>query len=204
MNIHPSRKGREIREIRPRYRAEETAERRKSHHQRKDESQAADAMASNPTKPATNRPQRRVTAGQILSMPPKWLSMYDDFITKNAGQVSQIESALRSLTYIIPGWWPHLHFCVFTQQERELIFEIQTRQAASAMPRLHPSPSTRASSCCRSTTTASSRRPSPSCRRRRSGRHMRATRGTGRRRARRTAASPWCCRWSSTRSCCAR
>jgi peroxin-16 len=29
--------------------------------------------------------------------------MYDSFITKNAGQVSQIESALRSLTYIIPG-----------------------------------------------------------------------------------------------------
>ncbi|KAG6009569.1 hypothetical protein E4U21_001936 [Claviceps maximensis] len=36
-------------------------------------------------------------------MPPTWLGMYDDFITKNAGQVSQIESALRSLTYIIPG-----------------------------------------------------------------------------------------------------
>lgn len=67
-------------------------------------------MASNPTKPATNRPQRRATAGQILSMPPKWLSMYDDFITKNAGQVSQIESALRSLTYIIPGWWRRFHF----------------------------------------------------------------------------------------------
>ncbi len=41
--------------------------------------------------------------GQILAMPPKWLSMYEDFIAKNAGQVSQIESALRSLTYIIPG-----------------------------------------------------------------------------------------------------
>ncbi|PNP52363.1 hypothetical protein THARTR1_06967 [Trichoderma harzianum] len=60
-------------------------------------------MSTNATKPAPNRPQRRVTAGQILSMPPKWLGMYDDFITKNAGQVSQIESALRSLTYIIPG-----------------------------------------------------------------------------------------------------
>ncbi|RFU76408.1 peroxisomal membrane pex16 [Trichoderma arundinaceum] len=53
--------------------------------------------AANPTKP------RRATAGQILAMPPKWLGMYDEFITKNAGQVSQIESALRSLTYIIPG-----------------------------------------------------------------------------------------------------
>ncbi|OAQ78233.1 peroxisomal membrane protein pex16 [Purpureocillium lilacinum] len=48
-------------------------------------------------------PRHRPTAGQILSLPPQWLAMYDDFITKNAGQVSQIESALRSLTYIIPG-----------------------------------------------------------------------------------------------------
>ncbi|KAJ3577624.1 hypothetical protein NPX13_g2949 [Xylaria arbuscula] len=39
----------------------------------------------------------------VASMPPKWLHMYSDFITKNAHQVSQIESALRSLTYIIPG-----------------------------------------------------------------------------------------------------
>jgi peroxin-16 len=34
---------------------------------------------------------------------PRWLHLYDEFITKNAHQVSQIESALRSLTYIIPG-----------------------------------------------------------------------------------------------------
>jgi len=32
-----------------------------------------------------------------------YLDMYGDFITKNAGAVSQIESALRSLTYIVPG-----------------------------------------------------------------------------------------------------
>ncbi|GAB7366099.1 hypothetical protein MBLNU230_g7661t1 [Neophaeotheca triangularis] len=38
-----------------------------------------------------------------VSMPPKWLNMYSDFITKNAGAVGQIEGALRSLTYIIPG-----------------------------------------------------------------------------------------------------
>lgn len=36
-------------------------------------------------------------------MPPKLLTMYDEFITKNAGSVGQIESALRSLTYVIPG-----------------------------------------------------------------------------------------------------
>ncbi|CAI4214214.1 unnamed protein product [Parascedosporium putredinis] len=41
-------------------------------------------------------------AGSALS-PPKLIHMYDEFITKNSGQVSQIESALRSLTYIIPG-----------------------------------------------------------------------------------------------------
>ncbi|KAL2269349.1 hypothetical protein VTJ83DRAFT_1533 [Remersonia thermophila] len=38
-----------------------------------------------------------------MSLPSKWLHMYDDFITKNAHQVAQIESTLRSLTYIIPG-----------------------------------------------------------------------------------------------------
>ncbi|KAH7126189.1 peroxisome membrane protein [Dactylonectria macrodidyma] len=63
--------------------------------------------------PSTNRPapastskakaKPKASIGSILSMPPQWLSMYEDFITKNAGQVSQIESALRSLTYIIPG-----------------------------------------------------------------------------------------------------
>ena len=38
-----------------------------------------------------------------LSLPPKWVNMYGDFITKNQSSVTQIESALRSLTYIIPG-----------------------------------------------------------------------------------------------------
>lgn len=37
-----------------------------------------------------------------------YLNMYGDFITKNAGAVSQIESALRSLTYIVPGEY---HLC---------------------------------------------------------------------------------------------
>lgn len=40
---------------------------------------------------------------RVLTTPPSWLNMYSDFITKNAHQVSQIESALRSLTYVIPG-----------------------------------------------------------------------------------------------------
>ncbi|KAF2840382.1 peroxisomal membrane protein pex16 [Patellaria atrata CBS 101060] len=40
---------------------------------------------------------------ETLSLQPKWLGMYSDFIIKNSSAVSQIESALRSLTYIIPG-----------------------------------------------------------------------------------------------------
>jgi len=38
-----------------------------------------------------------------LLQPSKWLSIYEDFVTKNASSVGQVESALRSLTYIIPG-----------------------------------------------------------------------------------------------------
>ena len=35
--------------------------------------------------------------------PRHWIKSYEDFVQKNASQVSQIESALRSLTYILPG-----------------------------------------------------------------------------------------------------
>lgn len=38
-----------------------------------------------------------------VTAPTKWVNMYGDFITKNAGAVGQVEGALRSLTYIIPG-----------------------------------------------------------------------------------------------------
>lgn len=47
--------------------------------------------------------QTSAKVSEALSLPPKWLSQYSEFITKNASAVSQIESALRSLTYIIPG-----------------------------------------------------------------------------------------------------
>ena len=39
----------------------------------------------------------------VATLPPRLLGMYTDFITKNAGAVGQVEGALRSLTYIIPG-----------------------------------------------------------------------------------------------------
>lgn len=40
---------------------------------------------------------------EALALPPKYLHMYGDFVTKNASAVGQIEGALRSLTYILPG-----------------------------------------------------------------------------------------------------
>jgi peroxin-16 len=52
---------------------------------------------------SSSAPRQSNPIRQMLSMPPRWLQMYSDFITKNAHQVSQIESALRSLTYVIPG-----------------------------------------------------------------------------------------------------
>ncbi|KAK4125190.1 peroxisomal membrane protein pex16-like protein [Parathielavia appendiculata] len=48
-------------------------------------------------------PRKRSAIKNTLSLPSQWLQMYDEFIAKNAHQVSQIESTLRSLTYIIPG-----------------------------------------------------------------------------------------------------
>ncbi|KAI9730571.1 MAG: Peroxisomal membrane protein pex16 [Cirrosporium novae-zelandiae] len=39
---------------------------------------------------------------QVLSLPSKCVNMYAEFIYKNASSVAQIESGLRSLTYIIP------------------------------------------------------------------------------------------------------
>ncbi|KAI4862260.1 peroxisome membrane protein [Hypoxylon rubiginosum] len=63
-------------------------------------SQPADHFSTNPSRPAN---ESHNPIHSMLSIPPKWLHMYGDFITKNSHQVSQIESALRSLTYIIPG-----------------------------------------------------------------------------------------------------
>ncbi|KAL9614110.1 MAG: hypothetical protein Q9167_001395 [Letrouitia subvulpina] len=45
--------------------------------------------------------QSRIPA--TVSLPSTWLRAYEDFVSKNAGSVTQIESALRSLTYIVPG-----------------------------------------------------------------------------------------------------
>lgn len=63
------------------------------------------APADAPNKGKQSHPRNPV--GALLSLPPRWLGLYEDFIAKNASQVSQLESALRSLTYVIPGMpWP--------------------------------------------------------------------------------------------------
>lgn len=38
----------------------------------------------------------------VLRLPPRWLDHYAGFITENRASVTQIESALRSLTYVLP------------------------------------------------------------------------------------------------------
>lgn len=43
----------------------------------------------------------------VVLQPSKWLSLYEDFVAKNSSSVGSVESALRSLTYIIPG---KIHF----------------------------------------------------------------------------------------------
>ena len=44
---------------------------------------------------------------QNAPSPRSMLGKYEDFVSNNASSVSQIESALRSLTYIIPGLYRH-------------------------------------------------------------------------------------------------
>ena len=39
----------------------------------------------------------------VVTLPPRWLQSYGDFITKNAGAVGQVEGTLRSLSYLVPG-----------------------------------------------------------------------------------------------------
>ncbi|KAI7355712.1 hypothetical protein KC336_g22254, partial [Hortaea werneckii] len=75
-----------------------------------------------------------------VKMPAKLVGMYGDFITKNAGAVGQVEGALRSLTYIIPGATGVITFLY--QQCRTTTDIIQ---AASENPNWHPNPSTPAS-----------------------------------------------------------
>lgn len=49
------------------------------------------------------------TRSLSLSLPPSYmnyLDQYEDFLLKNASQITGIEASLRSLTYILPGNQP--------------------------------------------------------------------------------------------------
>ncbi len=43
------------------------------------------------------------TPSDYTRLPTQWLDSYASFVRANASQVSQLESGLRSVTYIIPG-----------------------------------------------------------------------------------------------------
>lgn len=88
------------------------------------------AAAASRSKPAAAPAKPRSAVRQVLSLPPRLLHMYDDFIIKNASQVSQIESALRSLTYVIPGMY---FTSAFLFSSIPNLGPANPRQAASAM-----------------------------------------------------------------------
>ena len=67
-------------------------------HIQQSHSQANGAAAS--SKPHTKPAPQSL---KITLSPKTWIAQYSSFVQKNASSVSQIESALRSLTYIIPG-----------------------------------------------------------------------------------------------------
>lgn len=64
------------------------------------------AMSAQRPQPQSSQPSAAKGLRHALSLPPRWMDMYDNFVTKNASQVGQIESALRSLTYLVPGRQP--------------------------------------------------------------------------------------------------
>ncbi|GAB7352956.1 hypothetical protein MBLNU459_g3530t1 [Dothideomycetes sp. NU459] len=87
---------------------------------------------------------------EVIALPPKYLSMYGDFVTKNASAVGQIEGALRSLTYIIPGRFRDAEIAsesVHTSvQLLSLYHDSLLARAIARLPPLqrpHPSPHTR-------------------------------------------------------------
>ncbi|TKA69703.1 hypothetical protein B0A49_04479 [Cryomyces minteri] len=85
---------------------------------------------------------------EALSMPPKWLNMYGDFIAKNASAVSQIESALRSLIYIIPGRFRESEIAsesLHTSVQLLSLYHdsLLSRALAHSLSKRHPSPHNR-------------------------------------------------------------
>ena len=81
-----------------------------------------------------------------LSLPSQWLSTYNSFVQANASQVSQIESALRSLQYIIPG---RFHETPITSESLQTFLSLLTAYHTHLLPSPSPpSPATRYQNFC--------------------------------------------------------
>lgn len=76
-----------------------------------------------------------------LQLPSQWLSSYSSFVKSNSAHVSQIESALRSLTYIIPG---RFHDNPITSESLQTFLTLLTAYNNHLLPSpTPPSPATR-------------------------------------------------------------
>ncbi|KAJ5092681.1 Peroxisome membrane protein Pex16 [Penicillium angulare] len=86
-----------------------------------------------------------------MLQPSKWLPLYEDFVTKNASSVGQVESALRSLTYIIPGRYRESEVaseCVHSGVQllslyHDSLVSRVVSQLPSTVPKQPPTPHTR-------------------------------------------------------------
>lgn len=96
------------------------------------------------------RAQSKIPA--TISLPSQWLRSYEDFVTRNATSVGQIESTLRSLTYLIPGPRPSYRVIPLANQQQVdfaklnwplkpvcvLLMAILDPPAKQASPHIHP------------------------------------------------------------------
>ncbi|KAL8785955.1 MAG: hypothetical protein Q9195_008419 [Heterodermia aff. obscurata] len=83
-----------------------------------------------------------------IVIPKTWLDSYEDFVKNNTSQVSQIESALRSLTYILPGRFNESELA--SESLHTTINLLSTYHTSLLPPPSHPLPHTRYTSYQRS------------------------------------------------------
>ena len=96
--------------------------------------------------PAPDNPAQTCISDGYLSLPSQWLHTYNSFVQANALQVSQIESALRSLQYIIPG---RFHETPITSEFLQTFLSLLTAYHTHLLPSLSPpSPATRYQKFC--------------------------------------------------------
>ncbi|KAL8726627.1 MAG: hypothetical protein Q9166_006586 [cf. Caloplaca sp. 2 TL-2023] len=76
-----------------------------------------------------------------ISLPSHWLKSYEEFVTKNASSVGQIESAIRSLTYLIPGRFREAELASETRMYFHTTTLLLSLYHTSLLRRHFPSPS---------------------------------------------------------------